>query len=67
MMVGFFGYFILCRMPQLYDPVDECDGFKRASRDGWFVAIRIKDGVRAAQVRAIIETLLPSSVEEFSA
>ena len=67
MAVGFFGYFVICRMPQLYDPVDECDSFRRASRDGWFVAIRISDPERAAQVRALIDTLHPMSVEEFSA
>jgi hypothetical protein len=66
MVVGFFGYFVICRMPQLYDPVDECDSFRRASRDGWFVAIRISDPERAAQVRALIDTLHPMSVEEFS-
>jgi len=67
MVVGFFGYFIVCRMPQLYDPVDECDSLKRALRDGWFVAIRTGDPERAAQARAIIEALHPASVEEFAA
>ena len=67
MVVGFFGYFVICRMPQLYDPVDECDSFGRASRDGWFVAIRISDPERSAQVRALVDTLHPMSVEEFFA
>ena len=67
MVVGFFGYFMVCRMPQLYDPVDECDSFRRASRDGWFVAIRTTDPERAAQARALVDTLHPASVEEFAA
>ena len=67
MVVGFFGYFVICRMPQLYAPVDECDSFRRASRDGWFVAIRTADPERAAQARALLDTLHPTSVEEFAA
>jgi hypothetical protein len=67
MVVGFFGYFVICRMPRLYDPVDECESFRRASRDGWFVAIRSSDPERAAQARALIDTLHPMSIEEFSA
>ena len=66
MVVGFFGYFIVCRMPQLYDPVDECERFRRASRDGWFVAIRSSDPEHVAQARTLIDTLHPTSVEEFS-
>ena len=40
MGAGFFGYFWLCRMPKLYEPVDDCDSLRAASRDGWFVAVR---------------------------
>jgi hypothetical protein len=67
MVVGFFGYFVVCRMPQLYNAVDECDSFKRASRDGWFVAIRTTDPERAAHARALVDTLHPASIEEFAA
>jgi hypothetical protein len=54
-------------MPQLYDPGDECDSFRRASRDGWFLAIRTDDPERAAQARALLDALHPASVEEFAA
>ena len=29
MLAGLLGYFVLNRMPALYDPVDECDGLRR--------------------------------------
>jgi hypothetical protein len=66
MATGFFGFFFVCRMPQLYDPVDECASLRRASRDGWFVAVRCDDLQRLAHVRTIIEPLRPASIEEFA-
>lgn len=67
MGAGFFGFFLLCRMPRLYDPIDECDSFRKASRDGWFVAVRSRDPQRLAQARAVLDPLSPASVEEFFA
>jgi hypothetical protein len=67
MVAGFLGYFLVCRLPQLYDPVDECDSFRRASRDGWFVAIRTGDAEAAARARTLLDTLQPTSVEAFAA
>jgi hypothetical protein len=66
MVTGFAGYFVLCRMPRPYDPVDECDSFCYASRDGWFVAIRSEDLTQLARARAIFDGMRPVSVEEFS-
>ena len=51
MVAGFFGYFVVCRMPRLYDPIDECDSFGEASRDGWFVAVRSRR-LRASRASA---------------
>ena len=65
MTAGFVGYFVLCRMPHLYDPVDECEAIRRASRDGWFVAIRSDDIQRLARARSVLEGLQPSSLEDF--
>ena len=66
MGAGFVGYFVLCRMPRPYDPVDECDSFRRASRDGWFVAVRCPDPQRFVHAREVLDDLQPASVEEFS-
>jgi hypothetical protein len=65
MVAGFFGYFIICRMPKLYEPIDGCVGFKEASRDGWFLTIESEDPERLAEARALIEPLRPASIEEF--
>ena len=67
LVAGFIGYFASCRMPRLYDPIDGCDGFARASRDRWFVALRVVDAQRLALVRALVDPLGPVSIEEFGA
>lgn len=67
MVAGFFGYFVLCRLPRLYDAVDECPSLVNASRDGWFLEIRSEDAQRLAQARSSVESLMPSSIEEFIA
>lgn len=67
MAAGFVGYFVCCRLPRLYDAVDECPSFGNASRDGWFLEIRSDDAQRLARARAIVQPLAPSSIEEFGA
>jgi Protein of unknown function (DUF3341) len=67
MVTGFFGYFALCRLPRLYDPIDECDSLKGASRDGWFLAIRTEGPGRLEEARQLLATLRPVSLEEFAA
>jgi hypothetical protein len=67
MTAGFFGYFVVCRMPQLYDPIDSCDRLPEASRDGWFVAVRTADDAQLERALGLLRGLAPSSVEEFPA
>ncbi|HEX4153842.1 MAG TPA: DUF3341 domain-containing protein [Steroidobacteraceae bacterium] len=67
MVTGFFGYFALCRMPVLYDPVDECESFREASRNGWFLTVHSDDPELLDRVRSTLQALDPASLEEFSA
>lgn len=67
MAAGFFGFFILCRLPRLYETIDECDSFRNASRDGWFVAVHSDDPARAARVGEVLAALHPASREEIPA
>jgi hypothetical protein len=67
MLTGFFGFFLVCRLPRLYDPIDECDSFKGASRDGWFLAIRTDGPRRLEEARRLLAVLDPMSLEEFAA
>jgi hypothetical protein len=66
MGAGFFGYFWICRMPQLYDSVDNSDRIKGASRDGWFVAVHSSDGKCLSEARSLLASLDPESLEEFA-
>jgi len=61
MTVGFFGYLIVNRMPRLYDPVDECEAIRQASRDLWCVAVHAEDEDRA---RRILRDCAAASIED---
>ena len=60
---GFLGYFIVNRLPRLYDPVDECASMRRATRDLWCVAIRTDDPDAA---RDVLRPLSPVRIEMLS-
>ena len=66
-LTGFFGYFIVCRMPKLYDPIDECGSMRQAMRDGWIVAIRTDDPRRLQSACQILDGLGPKLREEIPA
>jgi len=38
--VGFVSFLVANRLPRLWEPSDECDMLKDASRDGWFLIAR---------------------------
>lgn len=66
-LAGIFGYFIVCRMPRLYDPIDECSSMRQAMRDGWVVAIRTDDPRRIEITREILEGIQAKLIEEIPA
>lgn len=67
MVTGFVGFFIVCRMPRLYDPIDECLAIPRATRDGWLLNISAQDERTLSAARVLLEPLAPVSIEEYSA
>ncbi|MBO0711126.1 MAG: DUF3341 domain-containing protein [Acetobacteraceae bacterium] len=64
MAAGFLGYFVACRMPRLYEPIDECDSFREVMRDGWFVVVPIEESGHRARVRALLDRLGPVVIED---
>jgi hypothetical protein len=66
-LAGVFGYFIVNRMPRLYDPIDECASMRQAMRDGWIVAVRTRDSAQLDHVNAILGSLRPVAIEELPA
>ncbi len=60
-VAGFIGYFVVNRLPHLYDPIDEAPVMRHALRDGWCVAISTQTPDR---VRHLLETFSADHIEE---
>jgi hypothetical protein len=63
-LAGVFGYFIINRLPRLYDRIDELESIREAMRDGWLVAIRTDNPAQLARARSIVAELEPLAIEE---
>lgn len=59
---GFVAYFVLNRMPNLYDPVDEAGAMRRATADLWCLAIRSDDAALLERARVALAAAV--SIEE---
>ena len=61
---GFAAFMLINHLPLLYDPVDESDAMRRATRDRWFLQVRSADPAVLAQARDLLGGLHPVTVEE---
>ena len=64
---GFVGYFVVNRMPRLYDPVDEADVMRRATSDRWCLSVRTDDRAVLDQARAVLRSQDALEIEEVPA
>jgi hypothetical protein len=63
-LAGVFGYFVVNRMPRLYEPIDELDSMRyHPMRDGWLVAIRVSEP-ELTQAREVLAPMRPAAIEE---
>jgi hypothetical protein len=60
-VAGFIGFFVVTRLPRLYDPVFEVPGFDRASRDRFFLSVRATDHTKVA---ALLDPCRPLRLSE---
>jgi hypothetical protein len=63
MVAGFVGFLVANRLPHLYDTIDEIEGFREASRDTYFVAIRAEDHETIGRARELLRPLRPTVME----
>jgi hypothetical protein len=61
---GFIGYFVICALPRLYEPVSNCASIRRATRDLWLVAVENDDWDCLAQAHRLLADHRPLLVEE---
>ena len=64
LLTGFAAFFAICGLPRHYDPVDESDAMRRASRDRWFVAVRSEDEEVLQAATRLLRESHPVSIEE---
>ena len=61
---GFLAFFFITGLPRHYDPVDESDAIRRASRDRWFVQVASDDRQVLQAAASILRGTNPVSLEE---
>ncbi len=59
-LTGFVAFIASNRLPRYWEPSDECDRLRAATRDGWFL---VADG---EQARVLLADCHPSSLEQVS-
>lgn len=61
---GFLGYFVINRMPRLYEPIDNCASMGRVMSDLWVVAVETDDNVRLTHANELLKRCAPLRIEE---
>jgi hypothetical protein len=61
---GFFGYLLINRLPRPYDPIDESNSIREASRSRWLMVVRATDDVNLQRARDLLRTLPVADFEE---
>lgn len=61
---GFLGYFVINRMPSLYQPIDNCVSMGRAIRDLWIVVVESEDASRLSHAGELLARCAPLRIEE---
>jgi Protein of unknown function (DUF3341) len=62
-VAGFIGFFVINRMPRLYEPIDNCQSMRRAMRDLWIVAVDSDDGARVSRASDLLAGHHPLRIE----
>jgi hypothetical protein len=62
-VAGFIGYFIINRMPRLYEPIDNCEAMRRAMRDLWIVAVNSDDAAHVSRAGDLLARHHPLLIE----
>jgi len=66
-LTGFCGFFIINRLPRLYDPIDACRGMRDCMRNQWVLAVRSVDASDIDAARRVLSDSRPASLEEIPA
>lgn len=61
---GFLAFFVINRMPRLYDPVDEAPSLRAASGDGWFLSVRSEEPAVLDRARSLLRDARAARIEE---
>jgi len=61
---GFVAFFVINRMPRLYDPVDEAPSIRGASSDRWLLSVRSEEPALLDRARAVLRDTQAARIEE---
>jgi hypothetical protein len=63
-VAGVAAFLLINRMPLLYAPVDEAAAMRRASADGWVLAVQSQENETLARARTLLRGMVGVRIEE---